>query len=100
MFLDNNGHGFRAHQLSRLVSQYVKRSGVRTSGACNLFRHSTATLMHENGADIRHIQEMLGHADISTTQVYTHVTINKLRQVYLATHPAANPNTGAVYEGK
>ena len=89
LFLDNKGWKFREHQLTRLVSKYVKRAGIRKPGACNLFRHSTATLMHENGADIRVIQDMLGHADISTTQVYTHVVINKLREVYEKTHPAA-----------
>ena len=53
-----------------------------------MFRHTTATEMLENGADIRHIQEQLGHADISTTQVYTHVTVKQLREVYKNTHPA------------
>lgn len=89
LFLDNAGLRFRGHQLSQMASAYIKRSGVRQQGACNLFRHSTATLMHENGADLRYIQEMLGHADISTTQIYTHVTINRLREVYARTHPAA-----------
>ncbi|WP_304528932.1 tyrosine-type recombinase/integrase [Oceanicoccus sp. KOV_DT_Chl] len=51
--------------------------------------HSTATLMHQNKADIRVIQEMLGHADISTTQIYTHVAINTLKEVYQETHPLA-----------
>ena len=89
LFLANDGLAFRPQQLTGLASKYVKKAGIKKPGACNLFRHSTATLMHENGADIRHIQEMLGHADISTTQVYTHVTINKLREVYQGTHPAA-----------
>ncbi len=89
LFLDDRGLKFRAHQLTRLARKYVQRAGIKKPGACNLFRHSTATLMHENGADIRHVQEMLGHADISTTQVYTHVTITKLREIYKETHPAA-----------
>lgn len=89
LFIDAQGHRYREQQLTRMVSKYVKRAGVMKRGACNLFRHSTATLMHENGADLRHIQEMLGHADISTTQIYTHVTIRKLREVYVKTHPAA-----------
>jgi integrase/recombinase XerD len=89
LFLDNKGLRFRGRQLSQLAALYIKRSGVREYGACHLFRHTTATLMHENGADIRYIQEMLGHADISTTQIYTHVTINRLREVYKRTHPAS-----------
>jgi len=89
LFLANDGLAFLEQQLTQLASTYVKRAGIEKRGACNLFRHGTATLMHENGADIRHVQEMLGHADISTTQIYTHVMINKLREVYDETHPAA-----------
>lgn len=89
LFIDDNGLAFREQQLTRMVSKYVKRAGIKIKGACNLFRHGTGTLMHENGADIRHVQEMLGHADISTTQIYTHVVINKLSEVYLSTHPVA-----------
>ncbi len=58
-------------------------------GGCHLWRDTVATLMLENGADIRVIQQMLGHARISTTEFYAHVSINLLKQVYLATHPAA-----------
>ncbi|WKD51040.1 tyrosine-type recombinase/integrase [Microbulbifer spongiae] len=89
LFLDNKGLKFREHQVTRIVSKYVQRAGINKPGACNLFRHSTATLMHENGADIRVVQDMLGHADISTTQIYTHVAINHLKRVYAETHPAA-----------
>lgn len=67
-------------------------------GGCHLFRHTVATLMLENGADIRVIQEMLGHAKLTTTELYTRVSINLLRQVYSATHPAAHlkrPETAA-----
>ncbi|WP_281277019.1 tyrosine-type recombinase/integrase [Shewanella canadensis] len=69
------------------MSKYVRRAGVDKPGACNLYRHTTAML--ENGADIRFIQELLGHADISTTQVYAHVSIGKLHEVYSKNHPAA-----------
>ena len=59
-------------------------------GGCHLFRHTVATLMLENGADLRVIQEMLGHVKLTTTQLYTRVSINLLRQVYSATHPGAH----------
>ncbi len=91
LFLDDHGEAFREHQLTSLVSLCVQRAGIDKPGACNLYRHSAATLMHENGADLRYVQELLGHADISTTQVYTHIAINKLREVYAKTHPAAKP---------
>jgi integrase/recombinase XerD len=78
--------------LSRLVADYVRRAGI-TRGGCHLFRHSCATLMLENGADIRFIQQMLGHANLSTTQIYTEVSIVQLRRVYAMTHPAEKPAT-------
>jgi integrase len=57
-------------------------------GSCHLFRHTCATLMLEGGADIRFIQQLLGHAELSTTQIYTQVSIQQLKQVHSATHPA------------
>jgi integrase/recombinase XerD len=57
-------------------------------GACHLFRHTMATLMLEGGADIRFIQEMLGHAKLTSTQRYTHVSVQHLQAVHAATHPA------------
>lgn len=70
------------------MGKYRRRAGIEKRGACHLFRHTTATSMLNAGADIRYVQEMLGHADISTTQVYTHVAINQLVKVYQRTHPA------------
>ncbi len=89
LFLDEAGLRFRGHQLSRIVSKYIGLAGLKRRGACSLFRHTAATLMHANGADLRYVQELLGHASISTTQIYTHVTISRLREVYARTHPAA-----------
>lgn len=88
LFINNQGIPFTPHQLSELVKKYLLGAGISKTGACHLFRHTMATLMLENGADIRFIQAMLGHADISTTQIYTHVAIGKLKEVYTRTHPA------------
>lgn len=88
LFLNNHGLRFKEKQLTNLASRCIHRAGIDKPGACNLFRHSAATLMHDNGADLLYVQELLGHADISTTQVYTHVTIKKLREIYVKTHPA------------
>jgi integrase/recombinase XerD len=64
-------------------------AGIQKRGSCHLFRHTAATLMLEHGADVRYIQEMLGHSNITTTELYTHVSIDKLKQVHAATHPGA-----------
>ena len=74
---------------SQMVKNYVMSSGIEKEGACHIFRHTMATLMLENGADIRFIQEILGHQNLSTTQIYTRVSITKLKEVHEATHPAA-----------
>lgn len=73
--------------LSQMAKNYVDAAGVN-KGACHLFRHTMATQMLEHGADIRFIQAMLGHEDLSTTQIYTRVAILKLKQVHSKTHPA------------
>ncbi len=88
IFLDANGQPLSPDRLSRLVSKYIKQADIGKSGSCHLFRHTVATLMLNNGADIRFIQQMLGHAQLSTTEIYTHVSIVKLKQVHKLTHPA------------
>lgn len=93
VFLDPTGRQLDPHQLSRLVHKYIKQSGVNKRGRCHLFRHTAATLMLENGADIRYIQEMLGHAKLTTTEIYTRVSVHKLKAVHAATHPAKDRPT-------
>ncbi|WP_207005677.1 site-specific tyrosine recombinase XerC [Trinickia mobilis] len=88
LFLTTHGGPLGATQLSTLVSGYIRAAGMEKSGSCHLFRHAMATLMLENGADVRFVQAMLGHADLSTTQVYTQVAIRALKEIHTATHPA------------
>jgi integrase/recombinase XerD len=88
VFLDETGKSLDPHKVGRAVKKYVQQSGVDKVGSCHLFRHTMATLMLENGADIRFIQQMLGHSQLSTTEIYTHVAIHKLKEIHTATHPA------------
>lgn len=90
LFLTERGGPFAVKHLSALVARYVTASGVGKPGSCHLFRHTLATLMLENGADVRYVQAMLGHASLQTTQVYTHVSIKALQEVHARTHPAAS----------
>jgi integrase/recombinase XerD len=90
LFLTVDGTGFSVDRLTQLVRDYVKASGTDKEGACHLFRHTLATLMLEGGADIRYIQAMLGHAELSTTQIYTQVSIRALQAVHAATFPGAS----------
>lgn len=93
LFLTHHGEAFTPNRLTQLVRDYVKASEIGKGGACHLFRHTCATLMHENGADIRFIQQLLGHAELTTTQIYTQVAIRKLKEIHTATHPAKLENT-------
>ena len=88
LFVTDYGEPFGKNRLGDLVRRYIGRARLAAPGSCHLFRHACATHMLENGADIRFIQAMLGHADLSTTQIYTRVSIAKLKEVHAATHPA------------
>ena len=88
-FLTVQGEPFSPCYLSYVVRERIDAAKLGKSGSGHLFRHTMATLMHENGADIRFIQQMLGHEDLKSTQIYTQVAIRTLQQVHAATHPAA-----------
>lgn len=89
LFITYQGNGFHPNKLTAIIRDYIKQADIGKSGSCHLFRHSMATLMLENGADVRFIQELLGHARLDTTQRYTHVSIGKLKDIHSATHPGA-----------
>lgn len=98
LFLHDDGQPFKAGRLGDLVKRHLEHAGLQQPGACHLFRHAMATHMLENGADIRYIQLMLGHADLATTQIYTQVSLTKLKEIHTATHPAKLTRQG-VREG-
>lgn len=100
LFLTKDGTPLIADHLSSLVKRYVEASHIGKTGACHLFRHTMATLMLEGGADIRYIQQMLGHSRLETTEVYTHVSIRTLKAVHTATHPARLQRTPSPTDGK
>ena len=87
LFVTDYGEPFENNRLSDMVKRHMQYAGFK-SGGCHAFRHAMATHMLENGCDIRYIQAMLGHSELSTTQIYTHVAIGKLQAVHALTHPA------------
>ena len=88
LFLTRRGRPLRCNRLTELVHRYVSGAGIGKAGSCHLFRHTMATLMLEHGADVRYLQAMLGHAQLSTTEIYTRVSISQLKAVHQRTHPA------------
>ena len=96
LFVGQLGGSLSKNHLTRLIRRYVLAAEIGKVGSCHLFRHTMATAMLEHGADIRFIQQMLGHRDISSTQLYTRVSIKQLKKVHALTHPAAEmPKRGA-----
>jgi integrase/recombinase XerD len=86
LFLSRWSRPLTPKGLAKIASRYLRAAGFQ--GACHVFRHACATLMLERGADVRFVQQMLGHGDLSTTEIYTHVSIRKLKEIHRATHPA------------
>jgi integrase/recombinase XerD len=87
LFITQEGGPVHPNNVSSLVRRYLREAGIHKQGACHLFRHTAASLMLDAGADIRHLQEILGHQTLQTTQIYTHVSIGKLCEVHARTHP-------------
>ncbi len=96
LFLSLRGTRIRPSKLTERFHAYIVASGVGKPGSCHIFRHTMATLMHDRGADIRDLQEILGHAELATTQIYTHVSVERLRAVHARTHPAELALRGGV----
>jgi integrase/recombinase XerD len=89
VFLNQRGRRIGRESVWRLVRQWAEASGVKERVTPHTFRHSFATHLLEGGADLRVVQALLGHASISTTQLYTHLTGERLREVYARSHPRA-----------
>ena len=94
LFLTDLGKPFRKDEMTAQVRQYVVAANTGKRGACHLWRHTAATVMHDAGADIRFIQAFLGHARLQTTEIYTQVSIRQLKAIHSACHPSAKKERG------
>lgn len=94
LFLSKNGRMITSCNLNDLIRKYCKRAGIEKRITPHSFRHACATHLLKGGADIRYVQELLGHADLSSTQIYTRIDITFLKQAHSKYHPRERNNDG------
>ena len=90
LFINKLGKRLSDRSIRRKLDKYLQIAGIPSNVSPHTLRHSFATHMLDNGADLRSVQEMLGHRSLSTTQIYTHLTAGRLKEVYEKAHPLAS----------